>query len=128
VTTSNTTFQPDKRLFESDSNATVKAMATSQTSLENTCFTIFEKMINTVPKSVTLSDVIGPRKWITMFSFLDLTPRGVVTYSGTIGTYSKTAVPKKASYQYGYSSSGNTGLKSSQTGGEHSVVILSITI
>lgn len=117
VTTTNTTFQSDARIFKSDGNATIKAMATSQTSFENTCFKIFEKMINTVPSTVTLSDVIGPRKWITMQSNLDLTSTGAVTYSGVIGTYSKTASPSIASYVYGTEGGGNTGPKTSQVGG-----------
>jgi len=74
-------------------------------------------MINTVPKNTTLSDVIGPRQWITMDSNLDLTSTGAVTYSGTIGTYSKSAVPINAAYQYGTASGGNTSQKTSQIGG-----------
>jgi hypothetical protein len=93
-------------------------MASSQKTFESTCFPIFEKMINTVPKGVVLSDVIGPRNWITMESHLDLTSTGTVTYSGTIGTFSKTAVPTKASYFYGTNGGGNTGPKLSNAGGE----------
>jgi hypothetical protein len=117
VTTQNVTFRSDARIFASDGNATIRALAASQQSFENGCFTVFEKMINTVPKGVTLSGVIGPSKWITMNSNLDLLLNGAVTYSGTIGTYSKTAAPQTAAYEYGTVGGGNTGPKTSQAGG-----------
>lgn len=117
VTTSNAAFRSDLGIFSSDGNATIRAMAASQTAFENACFPIFEKMINTVPKNVNLSDIIGPRQWITMESHLDLTSAGVPTYSGTIGTYGKTAAPSTASYTYGTIGGGNTGPKTSQPGG-----------
>lgn len=80
VTTSNKNYTSDLRIFTSDSppNSTVKAMASSQTAFENTCFTIFEKMINTVPNGVVLSNsVTPPSNWITMEASLDLTAAGV---------------------------------------------------
>jgi hypothetical protein len=119
VTTSNATFQSDKCLFEKDNNATVKAMAKTQSTFENTCFTIFEKMINTVPETVTISSVIGPSKWITMHSNLDFTATNALAYSGAIGTYGKTAAPKIASYQYGTVSGAKSGTKTSQAGGRY---------
>jgi hypothetical protein len=117
VSTGNKAFQSDKNIFESDGNTTIKAMATSQKSFENACFPIFEKMINTVPKTVTLSDPIGPSPWLTMWAFLDLTSTGVVTYSGTIATYGKTAAPKTSTYSYSVNHGGNIGPKTSQPGG-----------
>lgn len=81
-------------------------------------------MLNTVPtkpNKVVLSDVIGPRRWILMESHLDLSPTGVVQYSGTITTYSKNApapVPSTASYNYSLAAGGNTGVNKSQPGGE----------
>lgn len=80
-------------------------------------------MINTVPKTVPLSDVIGPRKWITIYTFLDLTSTGAVSYSGAIGTYSKTPVPAVASYQYNTEGGGNTGPKTSSAGGKYTALI-----
>ena len=127
VTTSNVNFTSDKNIFESDGNKTIKAMAGSQAAFEAACFPIFEKMIDTVPSTVTLSGVIGPRQWITMWAFLDLnTSTGAVSYFGRIGTYSKAAVPKVASYQYGTIGGGNTGPKTSQPGGK--CLALDITI
>jgi hypothetical protein len=122
VTTSNKNFTSDFNIFNSDKNATVAAMAKSQQAFENACFPVFEKMINTVPKGINLSAPIGPRHWITMESHLDLTSIGAVTYSGKIGTYSKTAVPKNASYSYG-TTSGGTIAKTSQGGGGYPIRI-----
>lgn len=89
----------------------------SPTSFEDTCFTIFEKIINTVPSTVTLSDVIGPRPWILRESHLDLLSSGGVTYSGAITTHSNAVIPATAAYQYGTVGGGNTGPKSSNAGG-----------
>jgi hypothetical protein len=119
VTTANKTFQSDLRIFESDRNQTIKAMASSASSFENACFTIFERMINTVPKNMTLSGVIGPRTWITLETHLDLSPiNGAVQYSGTIAHSSRTGAPAQASYDYGTVGGGNTGQQLSDNGGE----------
>jgi len=119
VTTTDVVARSDLGIFNSDHNATVTAMAGSLTSFENACFPIFEKMINTVPATnPPLSDPIGPRKFITIDSHLDLTSAGVLTYSGTFGTYGKTAAPSTVSYEYGTIGGGNTGPKTSLPGGE----------
>jgi hypothetical protein len=103
VTTNNLDFRSDFRIFNSDGNKTIKAMNTPQT-FEDVCFKIFERMINTVPKNVTLSkNVVGPRLWITIESHLDLSQTGSVLYSGTIATHSRNGSPEKASYTYGTS-------------------------
>ncbi|KAK9426512.1 putative WSC domain-containing protein [Seiridium unicorne] len=49
----------DARVFASDQNATVKAMADS-TAFQSVCQTILQKMIDAVPPSVTLTDPIAP--------------------------------------------------------------------
>jgi hypothetical protein len=119
VTTTNTLAQSDLGIFNSDHNATVRAMASTQAMFENACFPVFEKMINTVPTTnPPLSDPIGPRKFITMDSHLDLNSTGILTYSGFFGTYGKTAAPNTVSYEYGTIGGGNTGSKSSFAGGE----------
>lgn len=108
VTTKNVTMQSDLRIFKSDNNATIKAMS-SAAAFRSTCLTIFAKMLDTVPKSVTLSSPIGPRPWITKESHLDLTPSGVLRFSGNITTQSKAAgaAPATASYAF-LTSSGST--------------------
>jgi hypothetical protein len=105
----------DLRIFNSDGNDTITAMSSPQ-SFEDTCLTIFAKMLNTVPSGVTLSDPIGPRPWILRESHLDLNPTGAVTYSGNITGHSAGPPPPTASYYYGTVGGGNTGPKVSQTG------------
>jgi len=120
VTTANTTFRSDLNIFGSDGNATVLGMSTSLEAFEAACFPVFEKMIDTVPAGTVLSDLIGPRQWITMESHLDLDSTGAVVYSGVIGHYTGkggAASPATASYQYGTIGGGNTGRKTSQSGG-----------
>ncbi|RFU35541.1 hypothetical protein B7463_g815, partial [Scytalidium lignicola] len=105
----------DLRIFSSDDNVTISAMASPQ-SFEDTCFTIFEKMLNTVPSVVTLSDPIVPRPWILRVSQLDLNSSGVVSFSGTITGHSSDPLPATASYTYETAGGSNTGIKTSQIG------------
>lgn len=109
VTTANTTLRSDLVIFKQDNNATVAAMAASQSAFQKTCIRIFEKMINTVPAGTQLSAPIGPRKFITMFGYVDLSGTNP-KYWGKIGTYGQTAAPTTASYFFGTtSSSGSPG-------------------
>jgi hypothetical protein len=108
VKTNNTDFRSDFRIFNSDGNTTITAMNTPQT-FEDTCFDIFERMINTVPKEVKLStNAVGPRPWITIETQLDPSPNGEVLYSGTIATHSHNGSPDQASYYYGTAGGGKT--------------------
>jgi hypothetical protein len=90
-------------------------MSTPQ-SFGDTCFTIFEKMINTVPSAVTLSDPLLPRPWILRTGSLDLNTAGAVTFSGTITGHGLPSLPQQASYFYGTVGGGNTGQKLSLAG------------
>lgn len=110
VTSANETFRSDLRIFSSDNNTAIRAMST-QPVFEQTCLTVFQKMLDTVPDGVALSDVIGPRAWITQESHLDLSPGGVVQYSGKITSYVRGggAPPNKANYFYGTEYGGNAG-------------------
>ena len=120
VTTSNPSFRSDLNIFESDNNTTVRAMSRSLAAFEAACFPVFEKMINTVPNGTFLSDVIGPRQWITMESHLDLDSTNAVVFSGVIGHYTGKGGPPSpatATYQYGTIGGGNTGPKTSHSGG-----------
>lgn len=51
----NDTTNSDKRIFNSDGGKTITSLASSQDTFFSTCQTLLEKMVNTVPKSVTLS-------------------------------------------------------------------------
>jgi hypothetical protein len=74
-------------------------------------------MMSTVPAAVTLSDPFQVRPWIMGESHLDLTTSGQVSFSGVINAHGTTAPPNAATYSYGTTSGGNTGTKTSGTGG-----------
>ncbi|KAJ6590577.1 L-ascorbate oxidase [Mycena vulgaris] len=54
----NQTMASDRLVFGSDNNVTMQSMSTAE-SFASTCSTIFDKMLNTVPSSVTLTDEIA---------------------------------------------------------------------
>jgi hypothetical protein len=90
----------------------------SATAFRNTCFTVFDKMINTVPAAVTLSDPVVVRPWTMLESQLDLTSTGTVNFTGKIAAHGTPAPPSFATYQYGTTGGGNTGSRTSQVGGK----------
>ncbi|KAG7098435.1 hypothetical protein E1B28_000387 [Marasmius oreades] len=55
----NETMNSDLRIFSSDGNATMQSL-TSPNDFRSTCASLFERMINTVPRNVALTDVIDP--------------------------------------------------------------------
>jgi hypothetical protein len=113
----NETTNSDLRLFSSDGNATIQTLTSAQ-AFQDTCYTLFEKMLNTVPSTVTLSEIIGPRTWTTQEKHLDLSPTGAVRFSGVITWYSLTDTPPlRANYTYTTSEGGNVGVLNSQIGG-----------
>ncbi|KAH8827142.1 heme peroxidase [Flagelloscypha sp. PMI_526] len=59
VVSPNITMRSDQRVFSSDGNATMQSL-TDPTHFDQTCSTLLERMINTVPWGVTLTDVIVP--------------------------------------------------------------------
>jgi hypothetical protein len=97
----------------------------SATAFRNTCFTVFDKMMNTVPAAVTLSDPVTVRPWLMLKTHLDLTSTGAVSYSGIIAAHGTPAPPSTAAYQYGTTGGGNTGSRTSQTGGLFSIFLFS---
>ena len=62
VTTTNKTVQSDLRLYSSDGNATIRELAQSAEQFRSTCTTLMARMIDTVPKGVTLTPLIDPSK------------------------------------------------------------------
>ncbi|KAF8211734.1 heme peroxidase [Mycena galopus ATCC 62051] len=68
VVGSNISTRSDLRIFSSDGNATMQRMA-SPSFFNQTCADLIERMINTVPSTVTLTDTIEPidfKVWNTM--------------------------------------------------------------
>ncbi|KAI3619310.1 l-ascorbate oxidase [Moniliophthora roreri] len=58
----NTTTNSDLRIFSSDKNVTMQSIALPD-SFSKTCSSLFERMVNTVPKDVKLSEVVEPIKY-----------------------------------------------------------------
>ncbi|KAM7204344.1 putative fungistatic metabolite [Rhypophila sp. PSN 637] len=65
----------DFKVFNSDGNATMNAM-TAATAFNNICATVLQKMIDTVPSAVTLSDPIAPYTIKPVDMQLTLNPGG----------------------------------------------------
>ncbi|KAJ7454330.1 heme peroxidase [Mycena galericulata] len=68
VVGSNISTRSDLRIFSSDGNVTMQSMA-SPTTFDQTCADLIERMINTVPSAVTLTDTIEPidfKVWNTL--------------------------------------------------------------
>lgn len=59
-------------------------MAASNDYFASTCGTLLERMINTVPKEVVLSDVIDPYPVKPWFLDLGLSPNGTMGLSGIV--------------------------------------------
>lgn len=111
----NSTTNSDLRLFSSDNNATILALTEAQ-KFQDTCYTIFEKMLDTVPSNVVLSEVVGPRTWTMGESHPDLSTTGDIVFSGFITWHSLTESPLlKANYTY-TTSEGDVGVLNSAIG------------
>lgn len=109
VTASNSSDRSDYRLYISDNNVTMNALVT-ETAFDQKCYGLFERMLNTVPASVTLSDVIVPMVWKAIDLLLDLSSDGILTLSGEIRhlyTSSETA-PTTATYTTSTSSTNSS--------------------
>jgi hypothetical protein len=84
VTSFNITSRSDLRLYESDNNATMIELATQGQGFLNTCSTLLQRMIETVPKGVVLSDVIKPMALKPINSTLDFDSAGNLIFTGYI--------------------------------------------
>ena len=71
VTTSNATVNSDFRIYSSDSNGTMTRLSQSASYFSGQCSAIFERMLETVPGSVSLSPKVDPT------STTNLKPYGV---------------------------------------------------
>ncbi|KAF6763396.1 heme peroxidase [Ephemerocybe angulata] len=76
----NATIVSDKRIFESDGNRTMETLADEKI-FQTRCRDLFEKMINTVPKDVELTDVFAPIKAKVGRSYL--------TFNQTMGLHTE---------------------------------------
>ncbi|KAL6886068.1 heme peroxidase [Trichoderma evansii] len=80
----NETTNSDARIFNSDGGEVIGKMADSASYFYQTCTTLLERMINTVPKGVTLTDPIQPITVKPSKLFATINSNGTMTMSGTI--------------------------------------------
>jgi hypothetical protein len=84
VTSFNVSSRSDLRLYESDNNATMIALADQGERFLDTCVTLLRRMIDTVPKNVILSDVITPIDVKPVNATLDFDAEGNLIFTGYI--------------------------------------------
>lgn len=98
VTAGNVSDRSDFRLYVSDNNATMQSLSVEAT-FQSQCNSLFERMINTVPSAVTLSDPIVPMTWKGVDLGLDISSTGAVSIAGYIrNLYSSVAPPTVVYY------------------------------
>ncbi|KAJ3548449.1 hypothetical protein NM208_g994 [Fusarium decemcellulare] len=80
----NDTLNSDKRIFSSDRNRTMKAMARKPSAFEAKCANVFSRMIDTVPKDVKLSSSIEATDIKPYITELYLNGNGSLTFTGRV--------------------------------------------
>lgn len=96
VTSPNVAARSDLRLFSSDNNATIRDLSQN---FGRTCSTLFTKMLNTVPKSVTLSDPVTPQTWKMTNVLMHISNGGSVRVEGLFRyLWTTTPPPDKVTY------------------------------
>ncbi|KAK9417000.1 putative Peroxidase [Seiridium unicorne] len=83
VVGTNDTTNSDKRVFGADGNQTMNELA-DPTAFQAKCADIFERMINTVPSTVTLSDPIEPIDIKPYVMLMALNSNGTIDFQGRI--------------------------------------------
>jgi hypothetical protein len=83
VVAANDTLNSDKRIFESDGRKTMEELAKGD-NFQTMCADIFSRMIDTVPSTVTLSDVIKPYDVKPTIAELSLDENGNLKFNGDI--------------------------------------------
>ncbi|KAL7918280.1 heme peroxidase [Trichoderma austrokoningii] len=92
----NETTNSDARIFNSDGGEVIGKMADSPSYFYQTCTTLLERMINTVPKGLNLTDPIQPIAVKPSQLFATINSNGTMTMSGYIRlTGPVTAVPNR---------------------------------
>ncbi|KAF7331557.1 Peroxidase [Mycena kentingensis (nom. inval.)] len=84
----NATTNSDARIFASDGNKTMQGFASDPASFQKVCGNLFERMLNTVPRSVQLTDVIEPLPVKPFGLTLALVESGALALSGWIRIFS----------------------------------------
>ncbi|KAK9421597.1 putative Peroxidase [Seiridium unicorne] len=101
----------DLRLYLSDNNATMKAIS-EEAAFQARCYSLFERMLNTVPEGVTLTDPIVPMTWKAVDMAMDIDTSGNVSVSGMIrNLYTDGSPPSTVTY----TTSGADGISAERT-------------
>ncbi|KAK6064516.1 WSC domain-containing protein [Seiridium cupressi] len=101
----------DLRLYLSDNNATMKAIS-EEAAFQARCYSLFERMLNTVPEGVTLTDPIVPMTWKAVDMVMDIDTSGNVSVSGMIrNLYTDGSPPSTVTY----TTSGADGISAERT-------------
>ncbi|KAK1227053.1 hypothetical protein PQX77_009963 [Marasmius sp. AFHP31] len=81
----NATTNSDLRIFSSDGNATMQSLAEPDV-FNKTCGELIERMINTVPKNVELTDVVTPMQYKVSQPklFVGDASNGTMTFTATL--------------------------------------------
>jgi hypothetical protein len=90
VTSFNVSSRSDLRLYESDNNVTMISLAAQGSGFLQTCAFLLQRMIETVPRSVVLSDVINPMAVKPINATLDIIT-GELVFTGFIRTLSSSS-------------------------------------
>ncbi|KAJ7265925.1 heme peroxidase [Mycena haematopus] len=80
----NTTTNSDARIFAADGNQTMQAFAQDPDLFSSRCGSLIEQMLNRVPKTVQLSEIIEPLPVKPFQLFLSLGSNGSLVMSGYI--------------------------------------------
>ncbi|KAI0095735.1 heme peroxidase [Hypoxylon sp. NC0597] len=80
----NETTRSDFRIFNADGGDMIRRMADSQRFFWDTCTTLLERMLNTVPKDVQLTDIIQPIRIKPNNLFITVNANGTETISGEV--------------------------------------------
>ncbi|KAJ6789712.1 hypothetical protein PWT90_00576 [Aphanocladium album] len=93
----NVTMRSDARIFNSDGKKEISRLAASSSDFYNTCSVLMEKMVNTVPRVVKLTDPIMPIPVKPMSLFATVNDNGTMTFKGTVRLiYQKAPNPNRS--------------------------------
>lgn len=84
VTSFNVSSRSDLRLYNSDDNATMIELAQQGEGFLDTCSTLFQRMVETVPSNVVLSDVVSAMDIKPINATLDFDRAGNLIFTGYI--------------------------------------------
>lgn len=84
VTSFNASSRSDLRLYESDGNVTMIGLAKQGAGFLDTCAVLMQKMVETVPAGVVLSNVVPPMAVKPINTTLDFDANGDLVLSGSV--------------------------------------------